>query len=94
MCRHPDILPRHGQPKTLSARAQRHIQRLSLENRRMSAASTAAEVDRVGGQPVSAQTIRRTLHQIGSPPFRNWATGQYSNMIMATNPPPRRPLPC
>ncbi len=31
----------------------------------MSVASIAAEVDGVGGQPVSAQTIRRTLHQIG-----------------------------
>uniref|UniRef100_A0A8C7PQS2 Tc1-like transposase DDE domain-containing protein n=1 Tax=Oncorhynchus mykiss TaxID=8022 RepID=A0A8C7PQS2_ONCMY len=57
--------PRHGRPKKLSARAQRHIQRLSLGNRRMSAASIAAEVEGVGGQPVSAQTIRCTLHQIG-----------------------------
>ncbi len=40
-------------------------QRLRLGNRRMSAASIAAEVEGVGGQPVSAQTIRRTLHQIG-----------------------------
>ncbi len=29
----------------------------------MSAASIAAEVEGVGSQPVSAQTIRRTLHQ-------------------------------
>ncbi len=29
------------------------------------AASIAAEVEAMGGQPVSAQTIRRTLHQIG-----------------------------
>ncbi len=57
--------PRHGRPKKLSARAQRHIQRLCLGNRRMSAASIAAEVEGVGGQRVSAQTIRRTLHQIG-----------------------------
>ena len=41
--------------------AQRHIQRLSLENRRMSAASIVAEVEEVGGQPVSAQTIHPTL---------------------------------
>ncbi len=34
------------------------------ENRWMSAASIAAEVEGVGGQPVSAQTIRHTLHQI------------------------------
>ncbi len=57
--------PCHGQPKKLSARTQRHIQRLCLGNRRMSAASIAAEVEGVGGQPVSAQSIRRTLHQIG-----------------------------
>ncbi len=57
--------PRHGRPKKLSARAQQHIQRLCLGNRRMSAASIAAEVEGVGGQPVSAQTIRHTLHQIG-----------------------------
>ncbi len=57
--------PRHGRPKKLSARAQRHIQRLWLGNRHMSVASNAAEVEGVGGQPVSAQTIRRTLHQIG-----------------------------
>ncbi len=56
--------PCHGRPKKLSAHAQRHIQRLCLGYRRMSAASIAAEVKGVGGQPVSAQTIRRTLHQI------------------------------
>ncbi len=32
---------------------------------RMSAASIAAEFEGVGGQPVSAPTIRSTLHQIG-----------------------------
>ncbi len=58
--RHP-----HGRLKKLSARAQRHIQRLCLGNRHMSAASIAAEVEGVGGQPVSAQTICCTLHQIG-----------------------------
>ncbi len=57
--------PRHDRPNKLSARAQRHIQRLCLGNRRMSAASIAAEVEGVWGQPVSAQTIHRTLQQIG-----------------------------
>ncbi len=57
--------PHHSRPKKLSARAPHHIQRLCLGNRCMSAASIAAEVEGVGGQPVSAQTIRRTLHQIG-----------------------------
>ncbi|CAI9543101.1 unnamed protein product, partial [Staurois parvus] len=40
--------PRHGQPKELSARAQHHIQRLSLGNRCISAASIASEVEGVG----------------------------------------------
>ncbi len=57
--------PCRGRLKKLSARAQRHIERLCLGNRCMSAASIAAEVEGVGGQPVSAQNIRRTLHQIG-----------------------------
>ncbi len=56
--------PRHGRPKKLSARAQSHIQRLYLGNRHMSAAIIAAEVEGVEDQPVSAQTIRHTLHQI------------------------------
>ncbi len=41
--------PRHDRPKKLSARAQHDIHRLSLGNRRMSAASIAAEVEGVGG---------------------------------------------
>ncbi len=57
--------PCHGRPKKLSAHAQRHIQRLNLGNRHMSAASIVVEVEGVGGQPVSAQTIRHTLHQFG-----------------------------
>ena len=55
---------RHGRPKKLSARDQHHIQRLSLGNRHMSAASIAAEVEGMGGQPVSAQTIRCTLQKL------------------------------
>ncbi len=47
--------PRHGRPKKLSARAQRHIQRLCLGNRRMSAASIAAEVEGMG---VSLSVLR------------------------------------
>ncbi len=46
--------PCHGRPKKLSAHAQHHIQRLCLGNRLISAASIAAEVEGVGGQPVSA----------------------------------------
>ncbi len=41
--------PRHGRPKKLSSRAQRHIQRLCLGNRCMSPASIAAELEGVGG---------------------------------------------
>ncbi len=40
--------PRHGRPKKLSACAQRHIQRLCLGNRCMSAASIVADVEGVG----------------------------------------------
>ena len=39
---------------------------LSLKDRRRSPVSIAAEIEEAGrGQPVSAQTIHRTLHQIG-----------------------------
>ena len=49
----------------MSARAELHIQTLSLKDRHRSTVSIAAEIEEVGGQPVSAQTIRCTLHQIG-----------------------------
>ncbi len=57
--------PRHGRPKKLSAHAQLHIKRLCLGNRCRSSASIAADFEGVGAQPVSAQIIRHTLHQIG-----------------------------
>ena len=57
--------PRVGRPKKLSARAERYIQMLSLKDQRRSAVSITAEIEEVGGLPISAQTIRRTLHQIG-----------------------------
>ncbi|CAI9555261.1 unnamed protein product [Staurois parvus] len=55
--------PRHGQPKKLSARAHRHIQRLSVGNRHMSAANIAAEIEGVGGhlsvlRPYAAHCIK------------------------------------
>ena len=56
---------RVGRPKKLSSRAKRHIQMLSLKDQRRSAVSIVTEIEEVVGQPVSAQTIRRTLHQIG-----------------------------
>ena len=57
--------PQVGCPKKLSTRAEHCIQMLSLKDRCRSAVSIAAEIEEVGGQPVSAQAIRRTLHQIG-----------------------------
>ena len=56
--------PRVSRPKKLSARDERYIQMLSLKDRRRSAVSIAAEIEEVAGQPVSAQTICCTLHQI------------------------------
>ena len=38
-----------GRPKKLSARAERHIQMLSLKDRRRSAVSIAAEIKEMGG---------------------------------------------
>ncbi len=85
--------PRRGWPKKLSAHAQHEIQRLCLGNRRMSAASIAVEGEGVGGQPVSAQTICRTLHQIalhGCRPRRKtllkrWCTRQPTNSLLKTS---------
>ena len=57
--------PRVGHPKKLSARAEHHIQMLSLKDQHRSPVSIAAEIEEVVGQPVSAQTICSTLHQIG-----------------------------
>ena len=57
--------PRVGRPKKLSARAERYIQMLSSKDQRRSAVSIVAEIEEVGGHPVSAQTIRCSLHQIG-----------------------------
>ncbi len=57
--------PRHGRPKKLKCTCSASYQRLCFGNRRRSAPSIAAEVEGVGGQSVSAQTIRRTPHQIG-----------------------------
>lgn len=48
----------HGRPKKLGAHAQRHIQMFSLWNRHLSAASIATKIEGVGGQSVSAQTLR------------------------------------
>ena len=44
--------PQVGHPKKLSARAERHIQMLSLKDRCRSAVSIAAEIEEVGDQPV------------------------------------------
>ena len=52
--------PRVGRPKKLSAHAEYHIQILSLKDRHSIPVSIAAEIEELGGQPVSAQTIRHT----------------------------------
>ncbi len=57
--------PRKGRSKKLSPCAVRQVQKLASKNRCMSAASIALEVAEVEGQLVSAQTIRRTLQQVG-----------------------------
>ena len=70
-----------------------HIQRLSLENRHRSAASIAAEVKGVGGQPVSAHTIHHTLHQIGlhgchpqtEASSKNYCTRKPANSLLKTS---------
>ncbi len=55
--------PHHGRPKKLSVRAQHHIQRFCLGNRRMSSASIAAEFEGVGGgQYVSIQPLLGLFH--------------------------------
>ena len=56
--------PRQGRSKKLNPRARRQVQRLASQNRRRSAADIAAEIADMGGQSVSAQTIRRTLNEV------------------------------
>ncbi|CAI9607463.1 unnamed protein product [Staurois parvus] len=64
--------PCHGWPKKLNARAQRHIQRLSLGNRRMSAARIAAEVEGVGGS--ACQCLDHTPHTASN--WSAWLSSQ------------------
>ncbi len=64
--------PRHGRPKKLSARAQHHIQRFCLGNRRMSAASIAAEVEGVGGS--ACQCSDHTPHTASN--WSAWLSSQ------------------
>ena len=61
--RSSSVLKERGPFRTDLECAERHIQMLSLKDWRMSPVSIAAEIEEVVGQPVSAQTIRRTLHQ-------------------------------
>ncbi|CAI9578004.1 unnamed protein product, partial [Staurois parvus] len=64
--------PRHGRPQKVSARAQRHIQRLSLVNKGMSAASIAAEVEGVGGS--ACQCLDHTSHTASN--WSEWLSSQ------------------
>ena len=56
---------RQDRSKKLNPRARRQVQKLASQNRRRSAVGIAAEIADMGGQSVSAQTIRRTLNEIG-----------------------------
>ncbi len=62
--------PRHGRPKKLSACVQRHIQRFVWEIDLWVLPALLQRLKGWGGKPVSAQTIRRTLHQIGLHGYR------------------------
>ncbi len=64
--------PRYARPKKLSARAQCYIQRLCLGNRRMSAASIAAEVEGVGGS--ACQCSDQTPHTASN--WSAWLSSQ------------------
>ena len=75
--------PQVGRPKKLSAHAEHYIQMLSLKDRRRSAVSIAAEIEEVGGRPVSAQTIHHTLHQGGSLFWRRY-TRKPQNSFLKT----------
>ena len=56
--------PRVGRPKKLSARAECHIQMLSLKDRRRSPVSIAAEIEEVGGLACSCSD--HTPHSISN----------------------------
>ncbi len=86
--------PRHGRQNKLSACAQRHIQRLCLGNKRMSAACIAAEVEG-GGGGVSLSVLRAyATHCIklvcmavvpeGSL-FKRWCTRKPPNSLLKTS---------
>ena len=55
---------RQGRPRKMTASTIRQVPRLALQDRRKSATSIAEEISKTSGQTVSAQTIRRTVHQI------------------------------
>ncbi len=83
---------RHGGPKKLSARAQRHIQRLCLVNRCMSAASIKAEVEGVGGQPTvlrpyAAHCIKLVCMAVvpEASLFYRWCTRKPANSLLKTS---------
>lgn len=56
--------PRCGRARKLTARAVRHLRKLVLKDRRASASHLSEEVSTAVGVKISAQTVRRTLHEM------------------------------
>ncbi len=77
--------PRHGRPKKSSACAQRHIQRLSLGTRCVSAANIAAEVEGVGGS--ACQCSDQTPHTAS-----NWSAWLLSQKEASSKDPKESPV--
>ncbi len=67
--------------KQITSRAQRHIQRMCLRNRCMSAASIAAEVEGVGGS--ACQFSDHTLHTASC--HVRWCTRKPANSFLKTS---------
>ena len=73
-----------GCPKKLSARAERYIQMLSLKDRRRSAVSIAAEIEKVEGQlALYLKLVCITVTPGGSVSWR-WYTRKPSNSLLKT----------
>ena len=79
--------PRVGRPKKLSTRAEHHIQMLSSKDRCRSPVSTVAEIEEVGGQPVSATLYMKLVCMAVTPRgslFWRWYTRKPANSLLKT----------